>query len=168
MLPRSVASFAQFSYLLSKGGTWEGNIEGSALWVQYLPPFTTFWQTSLPSPNGWILSSMTDTLETGDSLLLFFLVYYFFTPSFLYLPTRDEDVLILLPSTQDMPQVTLARSRLMVPWRITRMGRAFLSASFCTLCRSSLHRAFISFLHLFHTLQWHAKWARVLSNSLAL
>ena len=71
MLPRSVASFAQFSYLLSKGETWEGNIEGSALWVQYLPPFTTFWPTSLPSPNEWILSSMTDTVETGDSLLLF-------------------------------------------------------------------------------------------------
>jgi hypothetical protein len=98
----------------------------------------------------------------------FLLLYYFFTHSFLYLPTRDEDVLILLPSTLDMPQDTFARSRLMVLWRITRMGRAFLSASFCTLCRSSLHRAFISFLHLFHTLQWHAKWARVLSNSLAL
>ena len=69
--PRSVASFAQFSYLLSKGETWEGNIEGSALWVQDLPPFTTFWPTSLPSPNEWILSSMTDTVETGDSLLLF-------------------------------------------------------------------------------------------------
>ena len=52
----------------------------------------------------------------------FFLLYYFFTHSFFYLPTRDEDVLILLPSTQDMPQVTLARSRLMVPWRIPRMG----------------------------------------------
>ena len=151
MLPRSVASFAQFSYLLYKGEMWKGNIEGSALWVQYLPPFTIFWPTSLPSPNGWILSSMTDTLETGDSLLLFFLVYYFFTPSFLYLPTRDEDVLILLPSAQDMPQVTLARSRLMAPWRITQIGRAFLSASFCTLCRSCLHRAFISFLYLFHT-----------------
>ena len=71
MPPRSVASFAHFSYLLSKGEMWEGNIEGSALWVQYLPPFTTFWPTSLPSPNGWILSSMTDTVETGDSLLLF-------------------------------------------------------------------------------------------------
>ena len=71
MPPRSVASFAQFSYLLSKGEMWEGNIEGSALWVQYLPPFTTFWPTSLPSPNEWILSSMTDTVETGDSLLLF-------------------------------------------------------------------------------------------------
>ena len=87
----------------------------------------------------------------------FLLLYYFLTHSFLYLPTRDEDVLILLPSTQDMPQVTFARSRLMVPWRIPWIGRAFLSASFCTLCRSSLHRAFISFLHLFHTLQWHAK-----------
>ena len=71
MLPRSVASFAQFSYLLSKGETWERNIEGSALWVQHLPPFATFWPTSLPSPNGWILSSMTDPVETGDSFLLF-------------------------------------------------------------------------------------------------
>ena len=34
----------------------------------------------------------------------FFLLYYFFTQSSLYLPTRDEDVLILLPSTQDMPR----------------------------------------------------------------
>ena len=72
VLPRSVACFAQFSYLLYKGEMWKGNIEGSALWVQYLPPFTTFWPTSLPSPNGWILSSMTDTVETGDSLLLFY------------------------------------------------------------------------------------------------
>ena len=72
VLPRSVASFAQFSYLLYKGEMWKGNIEGSALWVQYLPPFTMFWPTSLPSPNGWILSSMTDTVETGDSLLLFY------------------------------------------------------------------------------------------------
>ena len=80
-----------------------------------------------------------------------FLLYYFFIHSFLYLPTRDEDVLILLPSAQDMPQVTLARSRLMAPWRITQIGRAFLSASFCTLCRSCLHRALISFLYLFHT-----------------
>ena len=62
MLPRSVASFAQFSYLLSKGGTWEGHIEGSALWIKYLPPFTTLWPTSLPSPKGWILSSMTALL----------------------------------------------------------------------------------------------------------
>ena len=37
----------------------------------HLPPFATFWPTSLPSPNGWILSSMTDPVETGDSLLLF-------------------------------------------------------------------------------------------------
>ena len=96
----------------------------------------------------------------------FLLLYYFFTHSSLYLPTGDEDVLILLPSTQDMPQVTLARSRLMVPWKIPQMGRAFLSASFCTLCRSSLLRALISYLHLFHTLQWHAKWARLLSSSL--
>ena len=59
------------SYLLSKGETWERNIEGSALWVQHLPPFTAFWPTSFLSPNGWILSSMTDTVETGDSLLLF-------------------------------------------------------------------------------------------------
>ena len=95
-----------------------------------------------------------------------FLLYYFFTHSFLYLPTRDDDVLIVLPSTQDMPQVTPARSRLMVPRRITRMGRAFLSASSCTLGRSCLHRAFISVLRLSHTLRWHAKWARLLFSSL--
>ena len=139
MPPRSVASFAQFSYLLSKGQTWEGNIEGSALWVQYLPPFTTFWPTSLPSLNGWILSSMTDTVETGGSLLLFSC----FTTS---LPT---------PSifSQEMKMYwfyctglrTCLRSHLpvagMVPGRIPQMGRAFLSASFCTLCSLEVSRA---------------------------
>ena len=53
-----------------------------------------------------------------------FLLYYFFTHS-LYLLTRDEDVLILLHRTQDMPQVTLASSR-HGSWEDSTDGESFL------------------------------------------
>lgn len=107
MLPRSVASFAQFSSLQ------RGNVR--AKYRGICPLSTT--PTSLPlsdQPASHHLMDgfspvWRDPVETGDSLLLF-LLFYFFTHSFTYLPTRDENVLILLPSAWDMPQVTLARA----------------------------------------------------------